>query len=397
MNLSKAKTGFYLSLAIFLSATIPAWADQEELQVGYVFNAWNSNSLFHGTENRVPLNYYFSTPNFSLTLGTAFVAGDYMKDSVADLLGSSYNASKFADTDLGANWTLDMGNSVKSTFSGTLNFPTGDDNWEIAEQVGAIPYIFEPSFYHGAGWGGNLFYTLSAATSGMDYGVGGGFMSTGVYDTGLSSEGTFSPGNNLLALATVGFQMSQTESWAFRCVRTFPMESTYANAANDFTEGAGNILTTQWFSQVGGDRLVLNASYSFYGTGNTALPNAPYSLTADPGSYFGDRLEIHPIFGYSIGKDMVMETGLIWDWIQPNGYPNSQVNIGSSNDYEGGGNLFGIEQSATFQLDPGTFWNIAGLYHYITNNNAGQNALGQDVLTITYNRFSIGTNVGFKW
>jgi hypothetical protein len=394
MNFPKIKTRLALSLTLFLSVAPAAFADQEELQVGYVFDAWNSNSLFHGTENRLPLNYYFSTPNFSLTLGTAFVAGDYLEDSdsAAGILGSSYNASKFADTDLGLSWTLDMGNSVKSNFSGTLNFPTGDNNWEIAEQVGAVPYIFEPSFYHGAGWGGNLFYTLSATTSGMEYGVGGGFMSTAVYDTGLSSQGTFSPGNNLLALATVGFQMSKTESWAFRYVRTFPMEATYADTANDFTEGASNILTTQWFSQMGKDRLVINASYSFYGTGNTAQPEAPYSLSADPGPYFGDKLELHPILGYSMGKDLVMETGVIWDWIQPNGYPQSQVNLGSANGYEGGGNLLGIEQSATFQLSQSTFWNVAGLYHYIANNNAGvYNA------TITYNRFSIGTNVGFKW
>lgn len=394
MNLLKVKTGFALSLAIFLSAASTALADQEELQVGYVFNAWDSNSLFHGTENRVPLSYYFSAKDFLVTVNTAFVAGNYVEDadSTAGIAGSSFNSSQFADTTLGASLGLDMGGSVKSTFSGSLNIPTGNDNWEIAEEAGAIPYIFEPSFYHGAGWGGNLFYTLSATSTGMEYGVGGGFMSTGNYDTGLSTEGTFSPGNNFVALATVGFQMSAADTWSFRYVRTFPMESTYGNAADDFTEGAGNIVTTQWFSQVGGDQLVINASYGFYGTGQTAQPTAPYSLSADPGSYFGDKLELHPIFGYSMGPGVVLESGLIWDWIQPNGYPQGQVVVGNTNSYQGGGNLLGAEQSITFQLSQSTFWNLAGLFHAIANNSAGVNDT-----TITYNRFSFGTNVGVKW
>lgn len=385
MNLNK--TSLALLVSLLLSAA-SALAGQQELQAGYVFDAWDSSSLYHGTEHRVPLSYYFSTTDFSLSLGTAFVAGNYVEDAneIKNVMGASYNSSQFADTNLGANLSLDMGNSVRSTFSGTLTIPTGNDNWEIAEQVGAIPFIFEPSFYRGAGWGGNLFYTLSAQSSGMEYGLGGGFMSTGVYDTGLSSVGTFSPGDNFLALATVGFQMSASDTWAFRYVRTFPMESTYSNPANNFTQGTGNILTTQWLSRMGGDKLVLNASYSFYGAGSTAQ-------SADPGPYFGDRLEIHPIFGYSMGPGVVMESGLVWDWIQPNGYPNPAGGAVTVFGYQGGGNLLGAEQSITFQLSPTTFWNLAGLYHYIVNDNADQFYTS----SVTYQRFSFGTNVGIKW
>ncbi|SRR5579871_1537633 len=389
MNPRKMKALPILALGLLLSTAAGA---EQELQLGYVFDGWNSNSLYHGTENRIPLSYYYSAKDFLLTVNTAFVTGDYEQDADATqgITGASFNSSQFTDTTLGLNLGLDMGGSVKSTFSGSLNLPTGNDNWEIAEEVGAIPFIFEPGYYHGAGWGGNLFYTLSASTTGMEYGLGGGFMSTGNYDTGLSTEGTFSPGNNFVALATVGFQMSPSESWSFRYVRTFPMESTYDNAATDFTEGPGNILTTQWFSQMGGDRLVLNASYSFYGTGQTAQTTAPYSLTPDPGSYFGDKLELHPIFGYSMGPGVVLESGLMMDWIQPNGYPQGQtVSVAG---YQGGGILLGAEQSLTFQLSQSTFWNLAGLFHSIANDGAG---VGNT--TITYNRFSIGTNVGFKW
>lgn len=383
-----------LAVAAGLLLAAGAQADQQELQVGYVFDAWNSNSLYHGTEHRVPLSYYFSSPDFSLSLNSAFVAGEYDQDanSSAGITGNSYSSSSFMDTSLGARLSLDMGNSVKSGFSGTLNFPTGNDNWEIAEQVGAVPFIFEPGYYRGAGWGGNFFYTLSASAPGAEYGLGLGYMATGTYDTGLSAQGLFSPGDNLVALATAGFEMSPADTLAFRYARTFPMESTYSNPANDFTLGPGNICSAQWMSKMGGDKLVINASYSFYGTGSTAQANAPYSLAANPGAYLGDRLELHPVLGYSAGSGVVLETGLVGDWIQPNGYPRPQGII-STPGYQGGGILLGAEQSLTFQLSQTTFWNLAGLYHFISNDNMG----GNYDASVAYQRFSFGTNMGVKW
>jgi hypothetical protein len=217
-------------------------------------------------------------------------------------------------------------------------------------------------------------------------------MSTSQYDTVLSAEGTYNPGDSIAALGTFGFRLSPADIWGFRFVRSFPLESTYSNANQDFTEDASSIITTQWTSQWGGDKLVLNVSYSFYNAGSTAQPTPPYSLTTDPGAYFGDHLQIHPILGYGIGKGAVMETGILWDWIQPNGYPQA-ITPGSANLYEGGGNLFGAEQSITIQLSPATFWSLAGLYHYIENANAGENNQG----TITYQRFTVGMNMGVKW
>ncbi len=394
MNFRIIRLSMLWVLGLFLSLGL-AWADQEELQLGYVYDSWTSNSLFHGTENRVPLGYYFSSPNLTLSLTTAFVAGDYIDDADASqgLTGAEYKSSQFSDTDLGVNWTLDMGNSFRSNFFGTLNFPTGDNRWELAEQNLNIPYfIFEPSFYRGGGWGGNIFYTLSRTTADLSYGFGGGFMSTSVYDTTLSTEGTFSPGNNVVALATLGFRMSSVDTWGFRAVHNFPLESSYADPSEDFTEGASSILTSQWISQMGKDKLVVNVSYTFYNEGSMAQLLFPYALEQDPGAYFGDRLEIHPVMGYSVGSEVVLESGLIWDRIQPNGYPQITPS-GAADEYEGGGNLLGAEQSITFQLSPGTFWNIAGLYHYIANNNAGLN----NQTTITYQRFTLGTNVGVKW
>ena len=66
---------------------------------------------------------------------------------------------------------------------------------------------------------------------------------------------------------------------------------------------------------MGKDKFVMNLSYSLYNKGLSGDP-----LAEDPGIYFGDRLEIHPILGYVVGKDTAMETGLIWDRVFHNGY-----------------------------------------------------------------------------
>ncbi len=392
MSLNKVGIGLVLAMGLFLSLG-PARAEQQELQLGYVLNSWSSNSLFHGTEQRIPLSYYFSSPNLTLSLNTAFVAGDYVEDANAGagIVGSEYKSSQFSDTTLGVNWGLDMGGSMRSNLQGKLNFPTGDNHWEVAEQTGAIPFIFEPSFYHGGGWGGNLFYSLSLTDPNSEYGLGAGFMSTSVYDTGLSTEGTYSPGDNVVVLATLGFRMSGADNWGFRAVHTFPLESTYPNAGQDFTQGQGTILTSQWISHMGKDKLVVNVSYSFYNAGSTAQTTGSNALAQDPGHFFGDRFEIHPMMGYSLGPGVVLETGLVWDWIQPNGFPLTPP-LGAQPEYVGGGNLWGAEQSITFQLSPETFWNLAGLYHNIAANNAGANNQ-----TITYQRITLGTNVGLKW
>src|ERR1039458_7638350 len=91
MSLNKVIAGLVLVVGLFLSLG-PARADQQELQLGYVFNSWGSNSLFHGTEQRIPLSYYLSSPNLTLSLNTAFVAGDYVEDANAGagIVGSEY-------------------------------------------------------------------------------------------------------------------------------------------------------------------------------------------------------------------------------------------------------------------------------------------------------------------
>ncbi len=390
---SNKKIGVVILSGLALLFWGSARAEQEELQLGYVYNSWTSNSVIHGSEQRVPMSYYFSMPNLSLSLNTAFVMGDYIEDAAQGFTGSEYKSSQFSDTSLGMNWGFGLGESVKSNIVGSLNIPTGDNRWELQAENGSIPYIFEPTYYHGRDWGGSLFYTLSFSNPGLEYGIGGGYMSTGKYDITLSDVGTYSPGDAGVAMATLGFRLSPGDTWGFRFVRTFPIEATYANPSENFTQGQGSVVTTQWTSQMGSDRLVVNASYSFYNAGFTAQSSAPYSLSQDPGAYFGDHLEIHPILGYGVGKGVVMETGLLWDWFQPNGFP---LNFGSGNPdilYEGGGNLLGAEQSITFQLTPGTFLSLAGLYHYVENDNAGIGNQG----TITYQRITVGTNMGVKW
>src|SRR5581483_8960287 len=172
-----------------------------------------------------------------------------------------------SDSTLGMNLNLDMGNSVKSSFIGSLNIPTGDTTWESKEQLGSIPYVFEPSYYHGRNWGGNFFYTLEMASHGSQLGLGLGYMATSTYDTGISDIGTYYPGDTVAATGTIGFEMSPSETWAFRLIKTFPLESKNGDVSQYFTAGQSSIFTSQWTSKMGKDKLVLNFSYSFYNKG----------------------------------------------------------------------------------------------------------------------------------
>ena len=372
---------------IFFAVPCLVKADEQQLQIGYVFNDWTSNSLFSGAEHRIPLNYSFAAPNFGLRLGTAFVAGDYKNTGGG--IDTEYNSSQFSDSTIGMNVNFNMGNSVKSSFVGSVNIPTGDTTWEAKEANGAIPYVFEPSYYHGRGFGGNLFYTLDASSPGFELGLGLGYMATTTYDTGILGLETYYPGDTIAALGTLGFKMSPADTLGIRVVQTFPLESTNADPTLDFTPGQSSIFTGQWVSQMGKDKLAINLSYTLYNRGFGSSVVNPGTLVENSGAIFGDRLAVHPILGYMVGKDTYLETGLAWEKIFQNGYSFGDAG------FEGGGNLFGAEQSITFQLDPGTFWNIAGLYHYIENDNV-ENFLGQAV-TVNYQRFSIGTNVGLKW
>ncbi len=378
-------------LALGMAVSAPARADEQQIQTGYVFDGWMSDSVQNGYENRFPITYSFIRPNFAFRLGTAFVAGDYRQNDVPakGYIGSDFSASKLSDSDVGMSYRFDLGESLKSQIDGNINIPTGDPSWEARqEQSGSIPYVFEPSFYHGRGWGMNLFYSMTSVNPGYESSLGMGYVATSTYDTGLVGFGSYYPGDTLIVTGAVAFKMTGADALGFRAAHTFPLESVNADPSEDFVAGQSSIFSTQWVSKMGSDKLVVNASYTLYNKGWQADLFVPSgTLIESPGSFLGDRLEIHPILGYVAGQDMTMESGLIWKRVFKNGYSFADTGL-----YQGGGNLFGVEQSVTFQLDKSTFWNVAGLYHFIANDDMGQNHE-----TINYHRFTLGTNVGIKW
>ena len=380
-----------LVLILGMAAASSTRADEQQIQTGYVFNGWISNSLYNGFENRLPFTYSFIRPNFAFHLGTAFVVGDYRvnENAANGIIGSDFTASKLADSVIGMNYKFDLSDSLKSEINGNFNVPTGDSTWEAREeQNGSIPYVFEPSFYHGRGWGLNLFYSLTATQPGSETGLGFGYVATSTYDTGLIGVGSYYPGDTLIVTGAIAFKMTESDVLGFRAAHTFPLESVNADPTQDFVAGQSSIFSSQWVSKLGGDKFVVNASFSLYNRGWQADPVAPNTvLVENGGAFLGNRLEIHPILGYVAGQDMTMESGLIWKRVFRNGYTFADAGL-----YQGGGNLFGAEQSVTFQLDKSTFWNIAGLYHFIANDDMGKNHE-----TINYQRFTLGTNVGIKW
>jgi hypothetical protein len=372
-------------LVASFAASAPVLADQQELQLGYVFNSWTSNFVFHGNEHRVPASYRLSSSNFNLNLNTAFVLGDYKADaSPGNPVANGFNSAQLSDTSIGISVGLPMEETLKSFITASLNIPTGDPKWEGQAQVGAIPVIFEPGFYKGRGWGGNFFYGFTHTGSELQWGLAAGYLMTTTYDVGISAPSNFNPGDSLVIVGNIGGTLSRTENLGVRLSHSFAFESKVSDPDAKFAAGDSTILAGQWMKKMGSDKLAFNLSYSFYGRGYSVDPMT-HVLTKDDQIFLGDRVDANTYLAYAIDSGVVFESGLVWKKILQNGYAET------TDQFQGGGNLFGFEQSATFDMDSNTFLNFAGLYHFIINDKAHENST-----EVYYHRFSIGTNVGFK-
>jgi len=379
-----------LAAALLALLSGPALADQAEFQLGYIFDSWTSNFISSGSENRIPASFHFASGDFSLLADTSFVMGDYEQTAVDTSPASSYKPSQFSDSSLSAAMNFHLGPSLLSSVSGALNIPTGNSAWESQSENGAIPFLFEPSFYHGRGWGGSFFWGVTSTEEAFHWGMGAGYLLTTTYNVGLAGESDFNPGDSLLVVGSLGGKLSETEQLGMRVIHTFAFESKVTDAAFKFTSAESTVLAGQWLSRLGADRFVLNASYSFYSRGMVADTVTSLQVREQE-NFLGDRLEIRPFLGYQAGPGVALESGLVWKRIFPNGY--SAADTGH---YQAGGNLFGAEQSLTLTMDSGVFLNFAGLYHLILDEKSALDA-GNNLTDVAYNRITFGTNVGFKW
>jgi hypothetical protein len=325
-----------------------------------------------------------------LLADTAFVIGDYEQAAFDTTPAASYKSSQFSDSSLSLAVDFRLGPSVLSSLAGSVNIPTGDTKWEDQSAVGAIPFLFEPSYYHGRGWGGSLFWSVASDAEAFQWSVGTGYLLTTTYNVGLIGETDFNPGDSLLVTAGLGGKASDTENLSASVVHTFPFQSKVTDPLSQFTSAESTVFSGQWLSHMGGDRLALNLSYGFYGRGTVADPSTGAQIREDE-NFLGDRLEFRPVLAWRAGAGVLMQSGAVWDWIMPNGYPPSDGSY-----YQDGGYLLGAEQSMTFEMGGGVFLNLAGLYHYIVNQKAAVDVKG-NLYDVTYNRISFGTNVGFQW
>src|SRR5579871_1395883 len=197
-------------LTVVLSGLLaaPALADRAQFQIGYVLDSWTSNFVYSGSEQRIPASFSFSSGDFGLSADTAFVVGDYEQSSAGGLAPASYKSNQISDGTMGASLNLGMGPSLISTVAGTLNVGTGDTTWEGRSSIGAIPFLFEPSYYHGRGWGGNLFWTLNSTGEAFNWSAGAGYLLTTTYDIGLPGQSSFNPGDSLLVMGSMGGSLS---------------------------------------------------------------------------------------------------------------------------------------------------------------------------------------------
>jgi hypothetical protein len=257
--------------------------------------------------------------------------------------------------------------------------------------VGAIPFVFEPSFYHGRGWGGSLFWSLASTQENFNWGAGAGYLLTTTYTTGVLAQGTFNPGDSLAVMGSMGGSLSKTGKIGVQAFHTFAFQSKVTDPLSQFTSAESTVFIGQWLESMGSDKFALNASYSFYGRGMVADPVTGQQVREQQ-NYLGDRLELKPFLGYRMGPGVSMMTGLVWDHIFPNGYDASVPLF-----YQAGGDMVGVEQSATLEMGGGSFLNLAGLYHCVVDQKAATDTVTGSLYDVTFNRISFGANVGFQW
>ena len=284
-----------------------------------------------------------------------------------------------------------LGPSLLSNLAGTLNIGTGDTTWESSSSFGAIPFVFEPSYYHGRGWGGASSWSLASTESAFNWTAGAGYLLTTTYNVGLTDQSVFNPGDSLVVLGGMGGNISANDKIGVQVFHSFAFESKVTDPLSQFTSADSTVFTGQWLKKMGGDKFAFNASYSFYGRGWSADQTTGV-LTREPENFLGDKLELRPFLGWQAGPGVSMMTGLVWDRIFPNGYDSSQIPY-----YQAGGDLLGVEQSATFQMGSGMFLSLAGLYHYVVDEKSAKDTVTGDLYDVTFNRVSFGTNVGYQW
>jgi hypothetical protein len=382
---------FLTTAAAVLSARVAFAGDQTQFQLGYVFDSWTSNFVYSGTEHRIPASFQLHSGDFGLSAEGAFVAGDYERSASGGFQSASYKSSQFSDSTLSASLDMKMGPTLLSTFTGTLNVGTGDTTWESQSSAGAIPFLFEPSFYHGRGWGGSLFWSLASTQETFQWGAGAGYLLTTTYDTSLTDQSLFNPGDSLILMGSMGGNLSATGKIGIQAYHTFAFQSKVTDPLAQFTSAESTVFTGQWLERMGNDKFAFNASYSFYGRGMVSDQNTGQQVR-ETENYLGDRLELRPFLGYGSVHGVSMMTGLVWDHLFPNGYGPTDGNF-----YQPGGDLLGVEQSVTFAMGSGAFLNLAGLYHYVYESNAAQDQVTRAFYNVSFNRISFGTNVGFQW
>jgi hypothetical protein len=333
------------------------------------------------------MSYRLTTENLSLQLSTAFVSGDYESDAVNDLSSSNFSGQNLSDTFLQSSLSFPMGGDLKSAVMGSMNIPTGDVQWEENASRSTVPYVFDPSYYHGRGFGFDLFYLLTSNGQGAQWGAGLGYMRSTIYSNGTD----LTPWGAVIGMACLGLSAGQDEHFNFRIDHSVPFAATPDISAFPFTLGQSTQLSGQWIKKLGGDRFQVTASYGLFD--QSQFPDLTTgSYLQDSQTYLGDRAQVRPFFAWVFASGIAMETGFDWLHIFATGADTS------AQFYNGGGDLYGVLQSITFQLDPGTFLNVAGQYDYIYTLNSAYADQARTTLTnVGYNKFLLGTNVGFKW